>query len=138
MTLKQIHKRSEYRPGTRGNVKMKWPTYLLWSTGSCLNEKYQRDTCNRACARENGPECREHVEKNFRWPKAKLNETVKLSCFGSTIATAAAATPTVESLLADVSNQLLHRPSPKIAYRYVNEPTHFIISLAFNSLCNCI
>lgn len=78
----QNKKRSEYRPGTRGNIKIKWPTYLLWSTGSCLEEKYQRETCNRECTREMGPECRQHVEKNFRWPKAKLNETIKLKCPG--------------------------------------------------------
>jgi hypothetical protein len=100
---------SEYRPGTRGNVKMKWPTYLLWSSGSCLNEKYQRDTCNRVCSRDIGPECREHVEKNFRWPKAKLNETVKLRCVPDA--------NTASTLLSDVANSVA---APKMAYRYLS------------------
>lgn len=92
---------SEFRPGTRGNVKIKWPTYLLWSTGSCLDEKYQRETCNRVCAREAGPECRLSVEKNFRWPKTKLNETVRMICPGYMPA-ATANTPS------DISGTLEH------------------------------
>lgn len=76
---------SEYRPGTRGNVIMKWPTYLLWSSGTCLNQKYQQETCNKMCIKEAGPECRENIDKNFKWPTAKPNQTIQLKCFDSNI-----------------------------------------------------
>lgn len=76
---------SDFRQGTRGEVKMKWPTELLWqktdhSNRMCLSEKFQYDSCNKVCQEKIGPICREHVDKNIRWPLTQANRTSSQSC----------------------------------------------------------
>ena len=74
---------SDYRQGTRGDVKMKWPTDLLWrkEIGGCFSEKFQFDSCNNFCNKEIGPICRENIEQNMRWPLTKANVRSLLKCF---------------------------------------------------------
>lgn len=45
---------SDFRQGTRGDVKLKWPTALLWKD-ECLDEKFQFQSCNNYCDKEIGP-----------------------------------------------------------------------------------
>jgi hypothetical protein len=42
---------SDFRQGTIGDVKMKWPTKLLWHKSPHLSKKYQVQTCNQFCHR---------------------------------------------------------------------------------------
>lgn len=71
---------SDFRQGTRGDVIMKWPTDLLWKR-DCFSENFQHESCDRFCVKEIGPICREHIEKNIRWPLTKANETFRVKCF---------------------------------------------------------
>ncbi|CAF0710943.1 unnamed protein product [Brachionus calyciflorus] len=71
---------SDFRQGTRGDVKMKWPTNLLWKRPTCFNESFQKLSCNSYCNREIGPVCRENIENNILWPMSKSNETIRFKC----------------------------------------------------------
>ncbi len=68
---------SDFRSGTRGDVKMKWPTNLLWK----FSKAYQHRSCNHYCNKMIGPVCRESFDKNIRWPSTRGNQTSKLQCF---------------------------------------------------------
>lgn len=71
---------SDFRQGTIGDVKMKWPTKLLWKSPQ-LSKNYQLRSCNQFCHRWIGPICRESFERNIRWPTTKGNTTTQIQCF---------------------------------------------------------
>jgi len=73
---------SDFRSGTRGDVKMKWPTELLWKSAK-FSKRYQHQSCNHYCNKEIGPVCRENFDSNIRWLLAKGNQTSKIECFPS-------------------------------------------------------
>ncbi|RNA30402.1 adhesion G -coupled receptor L2-like [Brachionus plicatilis] len=71
---------SDFRQGTRGNIKLRWPSNLLWTDLSCFNETYQQLSCNQYCNKKIGPICREQIYKNILWPLSKENEYAKVKC----------------------------------------------------------
>ena len=70
---------SDFRQGTRGDVKMKWPTGLLWR-GDQFSKSFQKQSCNNYCNKLIGPICREGFDMNLKWPIAKANTTTQLDC----------------------------------------------------------
>ena len=71
---------SDFRQGTKGDVKMKWPTDLLWKRNTCFNETFQQMSCNKFCNKEIGPICRETIDQNILWPMSKANQTMRIKC----------------------------------------------------------
>lgn len=83
-----------------------------------MSKDLQQKTCNAYCNRENGPVCREMIEKNLRWPLAKANTTTKLKCLSSPSSSTANEVSTTNSNT--ITNTNTNNKSQKYAYRTCN------------------
>ncbi|CAL1530170.1 unnamed protein product, partial [Lymnaea stagnalis] len=68
----------EFRSGTRGAMRMRWPSGIF--TGTCFTKVQSDATCEKYCSMCIGAQCNEEVKENIRWSRERANQTVTVAC----------------------------------------------------------
>ncbi|XP_053392532.1 adhesion G protein-coupled receptor L2-like [Mercenaria mercenaria] len=70
---------TEFRRGTRGAMRMRWPSGVL-PTGKCFTEDEMGESCNRHCSDTIGAQCNEQIVENIRWTRTPAKNTISVQC----------------------------------------------------------
>ncbi|XP_046574177.1 cadherin EGF LAG seven-pass G-type receptor 1-like [Haliotis rubra] len=70
----------EFRSGTRGAMKMRWPSGVL--TGECFTEKIAAETCDNFCSDLIGAQCNRETVENIEWTRTKAEKNISIVCPG--------------------------------------------------------
>lgn len=73
---------ADLRSGTRGPLRMRWPSDVPFTSGVCYTGKDQADSCEKYCTKTKGAQCNAEVAKNIIWPRSKANITLTMPCPG--------------------------------------------------------
>ncbi|KAI8794290.1 latrophilin-3, partial [Biomphalaria glabrata] len=68
----------EFRAGTRGAMKMRWPSGIF--TGRCFSDAQSGSSCEKFCSLLIGAQCNEETRENILWLRNAANQTVNVSC----------------------------------------------------------
>ncbi|XP_052265655.1 adhesion G protein-coupled receptor L2-like [Dreissena polymorpha] len=69
---------TEFRRGTRGAMRMRWPSGAIRST--CYSEDELGYTCNKYCSNTIGAQCNEQIVENIRWTRTPALNTISVPC----------------------------------------------------------
>ncbi|KAK7477812.1 hypothetical protein BaRGS_00030995 [Batillaria attramentaria] len=73
----------EFRAGTRGAIKMRWPSGIFGHEGfPCITEKQAAETCDKSCSSQIGAQCNEQIKENILWSRTPANQNVSVPCPG--------------------------------------------------------
>ncbi|CAH1794754.1 unnamed protein product [Owenia fusiformis] len=74
----------DFRIGTRGEMKLRWPSGIFNATSRCIQEQKLRvaETCDKYCSHTIGAQCKEQIVENILWPRAPANTSVAIACPG--------------------------------------------------------
>ncbi|XP_077862983.1 adhesion G protein-coupled receptor L2-like [Saccoglossus kowalevskii] len=67
----------DFRSGTRGSMKLRWPSGIFAS--GCDNENYDL-ACDIHCSHTIGPQCHLNIASNIEWPRTPAGEMVSMPC----------------------------------------------------------
>ncbi|KAL4240048.1 latrotoxin receptor [Mactra antiquata] len=69
---------TEFRRGTRGAMRMRWPSGVI--TGNCFTEEEVGITCNKYCSDTIGAQCNEQIVENIRWTRTPALKVIPVKC----------------------------------------------------------
>ncbi|XP_052778311.1 adhesion G protein-coupled receptor L2-like [Mya arenaria] len=69
---------TEFRRGTRGAMRMRWPSGAL--RDSCFSEEKIGYSCNKYCSLTIGAQCNEQIVENIRWTRTPALDTISIPC----------------------------------------------------------
>ncbi|XP_041364256.1 uncharacterized protein LOC121379672 [Gigantopelta aegis] len=70
----------DFRSGTRGAMKMRWPSGIF--TGECFDEHLAARSCDVFCSDLNGAQCNLEAVENIKWKRTKASTYVEVTCPG--------------------------------------------------------
>ncbi|CAD5123647.1 DgyrCDS11973 [Dimorphilus gyrociliatus] len=73
---------ADLRSGTRGPLRMRWPSDVPFSNDICFSGKEQADSCEKFCTVTEGAQCNAEIAENIEWPRSKANLTLVMPCPG--------------------------------------------------------
>ncbi|XP_064634672.1 adhesion G protein-coupled receptor L1-like [Lineus longissimus] len=73
----------DLREGTRGQLRMRWPSGVLQS--QCFSVAEAASKCDRHCSRVIGAQCNEEIRENVRWTRTKAEVNISVPCPGRDI-----------------------------------------------------
>ncbi|XP_070543943.1 adhesion G protein-coupled receptor L2-like isoform X1 [Ptychodera flava] len=68
----------DFRSGTRGSMKLRWPSGIF-ATGCNTNPE---KACDSYCSHTIGPQCNQDIAGNIEWPRTPAGHTKSLLCPG--------------------------------------------------------
>ncbi|XP_077999242.1 adhesion G protein-coupled receptor L2-like [Glandiceps talaboti] len=70
----------DFRSGTRGSMKLRWPSGVFGT--SCSRESGDVQACDLYCSHTIGPQCNQEYAGNIKWPRTPAGKTQSLPCPG--------------------------------------------------------
>ncbi|XP_014771943.1 cadherin EGF LAG seven-pass G-type receptor 1 isoform X1 [Octopus bimaculoides] len=71
---------AEFRSGTRGAMRLRWPSGLV--TKPCFDEHEAATTCDKHCSDVIGAQCNQEIVENIRWSRTPADNNVSVTCPG--------------------------------------------------------
>ncbi|KAJ8318311.1 hypothetical protein KUTeg_003402 [Tegillarca granosa] len=71
---------AELRRGTRGAMKMRWPSGIIEK--SCFTDQEASITCNKYCSYKIGAQCNGEIVKNIVWERTPAIRNISVPCPG--------------------------------------------------------
>lgn len=71
---------AEFRSGTRGAMRLRWPSGLV--TRPCFDEFEAAATCDKHCSDVIGAQCNQEIVENIRWSRTPADKNVSVPCPG--------------------------------------------------------
>ncbi|XP_074649069.1 adhesion G protein-coupled receptor L3-like [Tubulanus polymorphus] len=71
---------AHFREGTRGALKMRWPSGIF--KDQCFEQNEAALTCDKHCSYVIGAQCNEEIRENVVWERTKADEVAMVPCPG--------------------------------------------------------
>ncbi|XP_059158667.1 cadherin EGF LAG seven-pass G-type receptor 1-like [Physella acuta] len=70
----------EFRSGTRGAMKMRWPSGIRTGSYPCNNASSLAKSCETFCSTSIGARCNMEIKENIKWDRQETNRNVSVPC----------------------------------------------------------
>ncbi|KAK3761610.1 hypothetical protein RRG08_040305 [Elysia crispata] len=70
----------EFRSGTRGAMRMRWPSGVFPKDELCVSKDESSESCDTFCSEYKGAQCNEEIKENILWSRQKADQNISVEC----------------------------------------------------------